>query len=293
MQRAQQRGADLGRTILFEFQPDRRAFAAVVEFILDRLEQIVRVFFVDVQPAVAGDPEMPVAEDPCAGEQIGQVMSDETAEEHIVLRRIVARQFHQSRQDARHLHHGEVAQPLAALRHFQLHHHVQRLVQQLRERMRRVDRQRREHRAHLGAVIALNPPAVGLPQLGELQETDGVFSQRRHQVLAPAGVLLLHHSPDPFGDRPKRLARRQAVQAPLHHVAFDLLLQPGDADLEKFVEIRAGDAEKFHPLQQRRGGVQRFVEHALVELQPAQLAIDEVGRPEGCCRHRHSPETPV
>ena len=48
VQRAEQRGADLGRTILFQFEPDRRAFAAIVEFVLDRLEQIVGVFFVEV-----------------------------------------------------------------------------------------------------------------------------------------------------------------------------------------------------------------------------------------------------
>ena len=48
VQRAEQRGADLGRTILFQFEPDRRAFAAIVEFVLDRLEQIVGVFCVEV-----------------------------------------------------------------------------------------------------------------------------------------------------------------------------------------------------------------------------------------------------
>ena len=61
-------------------------------------------------------------------------------------------------------------------------------------------------------------------------------------------------------------------------VAFDLLFQSGDPHLEEFIEIGADDAEELQPFQQRIGGVQRLVEHALVEFQPAQLAIEKVLR---------------
>ena len=38
-------------------------------------------------------------------------------------------------------------------------------------------------------------------------------------------------------------------------LAFDLLLQPGDAHLEKLVQIGAGDAEELQPFEQRIAGV--------------------------------------
>ena len=143
--------------------------------------------------------------------------------------------------------------------------------------------------------MVFDPRAVGVAEFGELQKADAVSSQCGDELLAPAGVLLLDHPPDALGDGAKRFAGREAVNAALHHVAFDLLLEPGDADLEKFVEVRAADTEKFDTLQQRRGGIQRFVEHPLVEFQPAHLPIDEVGWPKGSCRRRHSerPQTTV
>jgi len=51
-----------------------------VQFILDRLEQVGRFLLVDVKFAVARDPEMPVAEDPGAGKEVGEIMADEGAE---------------------------------------------------------------------------------------------------------------------------------------------------------------------------------------------------------------------
>src|SRR5207253_6649365 len=85
--------------------------------------------------------------------------------------------------------------------------------------------------------------------------------------------------------------RRQPVETPLHGVALHLLLEASDPDLKELVEVRAGDAEKLDSLQQGRGDVQRLVEHALVEFQPAQLAVEEVGWPKGCDRRHHQQRT--
>ena len=53
--------------------------------------------------------------------------------------RRATRQLHQTREDARHLHHGEPWTRSARLRRFQLHNHIERLVEQLGEGVRRVD----------------------------------------------------------------------------------------------------------------------------------------------------------
>ena len=136
---------------------------------------------------------------------------------------------------------------------------------------------------------------VGLAQIREFQKPNVVFRQCGDQLFAPAGVKLLDHSPDPLGDRPEGLARRQPVVAALHHIALNLLLESRDADFKEFVEVRTGDAKKLDSLQQWRRGVQRLVENALVEFQPAQFAVDKVGRPKfrHCGRHIRSQNTTV
>src|SRR5580704_4060156 len=59
-------------------------------------------------------------------------------------------------------------------------------------------------------------------------------------------------------------------------------------DLEEFVEVRAGDAQELHPFQQGDAAVLGLIQHALVELQERELAIEielrrlEVGVVHGC-----------
>ena len=60
------------------------------------------------------------------------------------------------------------------------------------------------------------------------------------------------------------------------HVAERLLAQPGHADHEELVQVRREDRQELHPLQQRIVRVLGLFQHARVELQPAQLAVDEV-----------------
>jgi len=53
-----------------------------------------------------------------------------------------------------------------------------------------------------------------------------------------------------------------------------LLLETGDPHLKKFVEIGTDDAIEFQAFEERVVCVQCLIEHALVELQPTQFAID-------------------
>ena len=63
-------------------------------------------------------------------------------------------------------------------------------------------------------------------------------------------------------------------------VFVKLGLQSGDAHLEELVEVGCADRQEPEPLQQRVRRVARFLEHPLVEIEPAQLAIDEQARVE-------------
>ena len=168
-QRLEQRLAHARRALVINLQPHRVSLAAVVQFVLDRLEQVCRLLLVNVELTVTRHAERPVAQQLRAGEQIGQVMPDQPVEIDVILPPIRARQLHDARQVARDLHHGAVLEHLPVSRHLQPHDEVQRLIQQLRERVRRVNRQRRQHRPDLRKVIILHPSAVGLVQLRQLQ----------------------------------------------------------------------------------------------------------------------------
>jgi hypothetical protein len=81
-----------------------------------------------------------------------------------------------------------------------------------------------------------------------------------------------HSSLRGFAER-RGFVRGQGIDAAADHIAFDLLLDAGDADFEKLIEVGAGDAKKLHPLEQRIAGIQRFIQDALIKLQPAQLPV--------------------
>ena len=91
---------------------------------------------------------------------------------------------------------------------------------------------------------------------------------------------MLHHAAHPLDDRTESFGRRQTVHRALRQLALDLLLQARHAHLEELIQIRADDAEELHSLQQRVLRVERFLQHPVIELQPAQFPIDEMSRPE-------------
>src|SRR6266566_3547109 len=57
-----------------------------------------------------------------------------------------------------------------------------------------------------------------------------------------------------------------------------LLLQPRYPDLEELVQIGAEDREELEPLEQRVRAVGRLLQHAAVELEPGELAVEVVIR---------------
>jgi len=146
--------------------------------------------------------------------------------------------------------------------------------------MRRVNRQRCQHRPHLRPEILHQPGQVWQLQLGHVEYANPIFRQGRHQILPPASILVVNHLADPLSHRLEGLGSGQPVHAALDSVALNLLLYPGDANLEEFVEVRTDDAKELQPLQQWILGVERLVQHALIELQPAQFTIDELSGAE-------------
>ena len=147
-----------------------------------------------------------------------------------------------------------------------------------RERMRRVDRERREQRKDLAQEMILEP---------------GSFPSWSHPGRRPARcpartascAVRASASADrlPAPRPPRRCARvaRPGSGRPGSWSAMPSRtwpLQARHAHHEEFVEIVGRDREKAHPLQQRMGLVGGLLEHPAIEMQPRQLAVDEALR---------------
>ena len=76
-------------------------------------------------------------------------------------------------------------------------------------------------------------------------------------------------------DRRQLLLGGQAVDRDVFDAGAELLEDGRDAHHEELVEVGAGDGQELDALEQRMRRVLRLRQHALVERQPAQLAIDD------------------
>jgi hypothetical protein len=85
----------------------------------------------------------------------------------------------------------------------------------------------------------------------------------------------------------ERLTRAQSVRPDLAGLAFDLLFDAGDPNLEKLIQVRTENRKKFDAFDQRLGRILGFFENAAIELEPAQLAINKIPRigEAICCRN--------
>ncbi len=182
----------------------------------------------------------------------------------------------QARDGARHLHDG--VHRFAALFGPRPNEKIVALVQELRKRMTRVDRQRGEHRKNFLLKITPRPGRALRAQFTDVAKVDIVLAQERLDLFVPKRILLRHHLVHDALDGFENLGRAHPVRSDIARLARDLLLDAGDANLEKLVEIRAHDPEKLDPLEQRLGWILRFFKNAAIELEPAQLAIDEIFR---------------
>ena len=109
--------------------------------------------------------------------------------------------------------------------------------------------------------------------LVRVQEHDALVGELAPQGRPDRGLLVQHG----VGDAAHRLQLRRHVE-PVRRMILDALAElpqrRRQADHEELVEVGAGDAEELDPLEQRVRPVGGLGQHAAVELEPAQLAVD-------------------
>ena len=86
-------------------------------------------------------------------------------------------------------------------------------------------------------------------------------------------MVLTREVPDDPGDRGQLILGCHAVGGTLDDPRGDLLFEARDTDLEELIEVAAEDREELEALEQRRSAVECLMQHATVELEPGELAI--------------------
>ena len=267
-----------------DFQTHAVAIAPARQLALDRAQQIIDLFFVHIEIGVARHTELIAAACVHAGKQIPHVFVDDRGQKHEVVGPAVglARgQLNHPRQRPRRLDHGVRDLAPEGIGPIQIHDEVQRLVQNARKRVGRVQPDGTDDRQQFFFEIAPQPGAlVGLP-LGAAQKPDILGLQRRDQRVVERLILLVDQRMCARRYRAKQFARRARIGIGRRIRQLGFLLEPSHPDLEELVEIGRRDTQEFKPLEQRHAGIDSLFEHAVVELQQRQLAVDEqLGRVE-------------
>src|ERR1700730_7737406 len=143
-----------------------------------------------------------------------------------------------------------------------------------REGMRRVDRKRRQQREDVVEEMILDPGPLRFGDVAAIDQDDTDFGQRGAQA-APDRLLVGGQLRHRLVAQDKLLRRRQPVGAAFGDAFAYLRLDAGDADHEELIKVIRGNRQKPYPLQRGMAGVDRFLEHPAIEMQPGQLAIDE------------------
>ena len=183
-------------------------------------------------------------------------------------------QLHHARQHARRLDdrdRGLAAERVAAR---ELDDEVEALVDDLRERVRRVEPDRRHQRAHVLAEVGRDPGALRGGELAAAQELDALPRERRQHLRVEARVLVVDH-------RVRHRRDLDVLGPELGHrhpgrrrLRAELVDEPRHPDLEELVEVRRDDRQVAQPLEERDRRVLRERQHAPVERDERELAVD-------------------
>ncbi len=263
--------------VVLDLQPHRGPTdLASQQLALEGDQQVLGVVLLDLHVLVAGHPEHVVLHHLHPGEQLIEVAGDHVLQRH----EPTLVELDEPGQHTRHLDPGEL--PDAGHRVLDQHGQVDRETGDVRERVRRVHRQRGEHREDaLGEQLA-HPVLLAVRELVPAQDLDPLRRQLGPDLLLEHPGVLLDQLAGPGQDRLVHLARHQTADRADRHPGRDPALQTGDADHEELVQVVGEDRQELGPLQQRHPlGVLGQLEHPVVERQPGELAVGEavLGQP--------------
>ena len=136
--------------------------------------------------------------------------------------------------------------------------------------------------------MILDPGPLGLGDVAAIDQNDADLGEDAAQV-APDRLLVGGELRNRLVDEDKLFGGGQAVRAALGNALPHLGLDAGDADHEELIKVIGGNRQKSHPFERGMAGIDRFLQHPAIEMQPGKLAIDEAfgaaGHRRGQPRH--------
>src|SRR5439155_1392025 len=203
------------------------------------------------------------------------------------------RQANEARQRARRLHDRGARAAAEGVAAFQLDGEVEALVEHARKRVRRVEADRREHRQELAEEKLADPLALRRVPLLAPRENDAFAGERRQHDVVEQLVLGSDQRVRLAAHRLEHLRGGARIRTRLGEPELDAFLQPGDADLEELVEVGGDDGDETQPLEQRHRVVGRHRQHAAVERENAELAVEKLRRKRCSAIHGEALILPV
>ena len=272
----EQKIGDVLRAVFRDLQPHLVAELAVRQLAAQRGAQVLHLLLVDEELAVARHAELVGVGNLHAGEQLADVRVQDGGEEHEIVLGAgdVLGQPDHARQHPRRLHDGDARVAAECVLAFELDREIQALVEHARKGMGGIEPDRRQHRHHLAEEVGLDPFGLGRGEIGAPQEADALVGQPRQDFLVQQLVLRVDQLVGFRGHLAEHLVGPHALRADRRRAGLDLGLESRDADFEELVEIAADDAQETQPLEQRRRAVCRLRQHAPVERELAQLAVE-------------------
>ncbi len=158
----------------------------------------------------------------------------------------------------------------------QLHHQHQGPVAQAGEGVSRIHGQRRDQGQDATLEVIEDEGGLDPIQVPRVEDADAGGIQLRledgvEELVLPGGVGM-----DPPRHPLQELSRREAVRAGLGDAGVDLPPDARHPHHEELIPVVRHDAEELHPFQQWHRWILRLLHDARVEVQPAQLAVEQL-----------------
>ncbi len=264
---------DVLRAAVFDLETDRRAETAAAQVVGHAPEQVAGLVLPDLDVGVARDAEGRSAQDLHPGKQAVEIGLDELLEQD-ELERLARGPGHRDepRQRSRDLDPREGGRLLLLV--LELDGERQGQIGDERKRVRGIESEGRQDREdHAFEVSREFLAALGL-DLVPGQDPDAGLGEARPQLVPEEAHRLARVAVHDLADRLQLLGRGEAVRAALRDRRFELLVEARDPDHEELVEVGVKDREELHPFEERPARIERLFEHAAVERQPGNLAIE-------------------
>jgi hypothetical protein len=261
--------AQLGRRPRVELEPHDVAEAPPAQLGLHRLQEVVGLV-VDLEVGVARHAERRGLLDLHSGEERSQVCGDQLLERQVAT---AVPDRPEARQHLGHLDAREAA--IAGERIAYEHAEREREVRDVGERPSWPDGERRQHGEDHAQEGGGELGALAVVAVGERDDLHAAARELGHQLLEDA-ALLVHEPVGALGDLVEHLGERELTRCrPPPGACAGVLEQPGDPHHVELVEVGREDRQVAHPLEQRHLLVARELEHAAVELDPGELAVEQ------------------